>query len=499
MPPEVFNSSRRISSGYSGLILLALVALVGTFTAGCGGSVSSSTGSNLSGSTAVTVLATSTANAQLTAFFVDLEGISLTNKAGKTVTLLSTPLYTEFVHLNGQVEPLATATIPQDTYMSATVTVGTSLFTCIGLQPSGNLISAAEFSDKQVNAAQVTVTLPQPITVTGTSMGVALNLAVPQSASYPAGCSFSGIPVFSITPNFTLSAVPVAAQPTNAANGKAAMLFGTVSAVNANQTQVTVTGADGSAAGSPVWNATINSNTIFQGIGGVGQLALGIPVEVDASLQQDGSLLAARIAVPDTNATNATIFAGPIFFVADFATEIDIYNTRMAGYLDEEGILPETGADYSNAQFKISGAMSNLATLPFAASFTAANMAPGQNVSMTTHSTNNLGGLTPVNTVTLIPQTLDGKVSAVATEGGFTKYTIQLASYDLFPVAAVEEYHISPLATPNVVVVYADGNTQNPNSTPVAVGSVARFYGLVFNDNGTLRMDCEQINSGVTL
>jgi hypothetical protein len=35
------------------------------------------------------------------------------------------------------------------------------------------------------------------------------------------------------------------------------------------------------------------------------------------------------------------------------------------------------------------------------------------------------------------------------------------------------------------------------NTTPIAVGSVERFYGLVFNDNGTLRMDCAQIDNGV--
>ncbi len=29
------------------------------------------------------------------------------------------------------------------------------------------------------------------------------------------------------------------------------------------------------------------------------------------------------------------------------------------------------------------------------------------------------------------------------------------------------------------------------------MGGVARFYGLVFNDNGTLRMDCAQIDDGV--
>jgi len=32
----------------------------------------------------------------------------------------------------------------------------------------------------------------------------------------------------------------------------------------------------------------------------------------------------------------------------------------------------------------------------------------------------------------------------------------------------------------------------------LAPGSTLRFYGLVFNDNGTLRMDCAQVNDGVT-
>jgi hypothetical protein len=31
----------------------------------------------------------------------------------------------------------------------------------------------------------------------------------------------------------------------------------------------------------------------------------------------------------------------------------------------------------------------------------------------------------------------------------------------------------------------------------LASGGTFRFYGLVFNDNGTLRMDCAQVNDGV--
>jgi hypothetical protein len=46
-------------------------------------------------------------------------------------------------------------------------------------------------------------------------------------------------------------------------------------------------------------------------------------------------------------------------------------------------------------------------------------------------------------------------------------------------------------------VVYADANTQMLNTPPIVVGSVVRFYGLVFNDKCTLRMDCAQIDNGV--
>ena len=41
--------------------------------------------------------------------------------------------------------------------------------------------------------------------------------------------------------------------------------------------------------------------------------------------------------------------------------------------------------------------------------------------------------------------------------------------------------------------MYVDSNTQMLNTQALAAGSTLRFYGLVFNDNGTLRMDCAQV------
>jgi hypothetical protein len=68
----------------------------------------------------------------------------------------------------------------------------------------------------------------------------------------------------------------------------------------------------------------------------------------------------------------------------------------------------------------------------------------------------------------------------------------------LFPDLAVQAGQATLLKTPNNVAVYADSNTQLLNAMPAAVGSVLRFHGLMFNDNGTLRMDCAWIDDGVT-
>jgi hypothetical protein len=76
-------------------------------------------------------------------------------------------------------------------------------------------------------------------------------------------------------------------------------------------------------------------------------------------------------------------------------------------------------------------------------------------------------------------------------------YTVVLAPYDLFPALAVQAGQVTLLNNPNVVEVYGDASTQRINSTSLTPGSTLRFNGLVFNDNGTLRVDCAQVREGV--
>jgi hypothetical protein len=95
-----------------------------------------------------------------------------------------------------------------------------------------------------------------------------------------------------------------------------------------------------------------------------------------------------------------------------------------------------------------------------------------------------------------MPQTINGTVAGSSTSGNFTDYTVSLASYDLFPMLAVQPGQTVE-NNPSQVEVYVDSNTQMLNTQALATGNTLRFYGLVFNDNGTLRMDCAQVNDGV--
>jgi hypothetical protein len=143
--------------------------------------------------------------------------------------------------------------------------------------------------------------------------------------------------------------------------------------------------------------------------------------------------------------------------------------------------------------------MTNLQDLPFVPAFDASNMFAGQNIYATSHALNVQGGPTyaPISTITLIPQTINGTIDGISTEGDFTLYAVTLAPYDLIPDLAVQTGQNTVLTNPSSVVVYVDGNTQKLNTKDLSVGSLGRFNGMLFNDNGTLRMDCAQINDGV--
>jgi hypothetical protein len=498
----ILNRSFRPTNSFSSVVLALIFAVGATFTVGCGGG----RGTTFSGNTPVTVLLTSTANDQLSQFGLTFNSMALTNEEGATVSLSDTPQVAEFIHLNGTTEPLLTVNIPQGTYTSAIVSIGYSQFTCLAVDSSSHNFAVYNFANPV--ATSVSVTLPSPITITGASMALSLDLLVSKSASWTTCGPYNGIQPFSITPTFNLASAAISNPPANSVNGKATNLQGMVTSVDPGGDGFSVTAAEGPTGGTGLnaparsWHATLSGSTIYQGITGSALLVPGLPMDMDVAIQQDGSLLATRVAVYDTNTTNLSIRSGPLLNTSELwsgqtTPTLAAFGFESLGHLELGGGGPYFSFD--NAVFQTSGQLTNIPSLPFVARFTASNMIAGQNVYITTHaaSAQSQYGYIPAASITLLPQTINGTIVAVSSEGGFTIYTVSLASYDLFPALAAQPGQIASLADPNSIIVYTDSSTQSLNTTPITVGSILRFNGMVFNDKGTLKMDCTQINDGI--
>lgn len=238
---------------------------------------------------------------------------------------------------------------------------------------------------------------------------------------------------------------------------------------------------------------------MYQGIAAFSTLAPGTLVDMDLVIQPDASLLATRVEVNDLAAATTTI--GPFFTPAANPGQFIIQLLQGLGCTTYPSSL--RCADFlqydTHTAFAVSGQFGNLQNLPFAASFNSSSLFPGQSVSAFSSGVpvSQTSAFVAVTTLTLMPQTLTGTITGISNSGGFSVYTVTLAPYDLVPTLQGYVGPIVHLNTPNTVTVYADASTQLLTSSPITTGSVVRFRGLLFDDNGALRMDCAQINDGV--
>lgn len=469
--------------------LVTVLSCFALFASGCGSSGGSSGGGGGNpppppGKTNVAILLTSTGNDQLSEYAVAVTGITVSNSAGKATTLFTATQGEAFelLHANGTVYPVGTIAVPQDTYTSATVSLSRAQFTFLSAS-GGTFNSTCTFAS---TSPQATVTLPSPITVSGTAMAITINLQVSQSGSSSTCVGLN----FSITPTFTAMPITLAANPTGPNNGGISGMVGQVSSVSAGS--FSLAPDDGAAlpnsTAPPALTIATSANTVFQGIADASALQAGMFVDLDAAVQSDGSLMATRVAVEDTSGVN--VMVGPILSISTASSNFEVLGRQSQG-LDFSTSPPQPGfTTFSSlgATFQISQQFSNLNILPFVHTFTSLTAVPGQNVYVSAGAVP-ASGSTPAVSVTLIPQTINGTVTAVTTNGNFKVYTVSLAAYDTFPL----------LGQPNTVDVYVDSNTQLLNSTTLGVSNTPfRFTGLVFNSGGSLSMDCGLVNDGVT-
>jgi hypothetical protein len=477
------------------ILVVFCATLLASAILACGGKTPSlppsSPGGPIPGqSTTVVPLLSSSANGQLLDYLLTVDSISLTSQAGATVSLFSTPQYVEFIGLNGAALPLPPLSIPQAVYTSATVQYSNASFICPTAAPG----SFGTYTTAPVNGT-ATVTLASPITVAAADIALGFNLNVSNSMSLSNGCT-PPTTASTITPTFNLSALSIAKTPTSNLNGLETGINGQVLAVTTASntfTLVTNDGSQGSAngTGSPL-TVAVDSSTVYQGISGISALAANMFVDMDANLQSNGSLLATRISVADPTALNTSIGI--------------VLGTQTPGLTS--GILTvvarqEQGAELSaqpqrptltyswnsGTTFQVSGQFTNPQSLPYYAPFSGATLLGGQTVAVSSPSIPATGHPLAA-AVTLIPQTINGTVTAVFPSGGpYTGYDVKLAVYD--PISL---YDSSANAT---VAVYTTSDTRILTSG-ISTGSVIRATGLLFANGTAINMACSQIDTGVT-
>ncbi|HXN73316.1 MAG TPA: hypothetical protein VN861_12290 [Candidatus Acidoferrales bacterium] len=481
------------SNAFSILLSILSVAILGGSLTGCGSGMRTGGAPPAAKTTQVVVLLTSTANDQLVGFNAPIASISLTNSAGTPVTIFagaSDPSANlEWMHLNGASEPLPAIAVPQGKYTAAVVTVVGCSFTNVTFVAGSITVSTFAQGLCSQGTGTTTVHLPGPIVVTGSAMVLSLDLQVSQSFTLTSASPA----VYTISPTFNLTPVSIAAQPTDETNGKVIGVAAKVMSLNANAGSFTAQTPDG-------FLLTLNSNTTtaFQGVAAFTSLSANQLVNFDAAIQSDGSLLATRVEVDDPTVPAAGIgpFINPVSTPGAFQT----VTLQIDGCTTIDPFCVGLYQSSSATVFNISQQFSNVASLPFPATFSFATLLQGQNLTVFTPGSTSQQGIPDTTAITLVPQTLNGTVSGISNDAGFTVYTVTLAPYDLIPVLQNYTSDTPPphLTSPTTVVVYADSSVKQLNSGAIDVSSLLRFKGLVFFDNGTLRMDASEILDGVS-
>jgi len=443
-------------------ILSLAVALV----AGCSSAVSPSSSTSISSpAVAVPVLVTDAPSDQLVAFSLTLNSITLTDTTGATASVLSTPTPIEICHLNGIQAPLITANIPEDTYVSATITFSNPQITYIN--SSGQPVSVTP----TLAITTYTFDFSPSVTVSNSNTSLLVDLLAGQSVA------ISGTTV-TVSPVFNVKAVtPPTAIPPTGQNGTGMQQMGTV--VSVSGTSLVIEPGSG-----PDFTLTTNSSTVLQGFSSLSALTVGELVQIDFVLQSGGVYLATRIQLVPSPSTGQRPdqLNGPVTSVTSGSGFTMVLMQGLGPALNPTN----TGTFFTitttnSTTYAIAPQFVSLAGLPFIPSFTAANMNPGQTVGVVASSV--LGTTATATSVDLIPQTVGGTVSAITTSGNYTVYTLTLASGDAF----------TSLSGASTVTVYTSTATAGPvvstNNSPIKVSSQVRFNGLIFNTgSGTFSM-----------
>jgi len=229
---------------------------------------------------------------------------------------------------------------------------------------------------------------------------------------------------------------------------------------------------------------------VLQGFTAVSALTAGELVQVDFIVQSNGcnpqsaspvactpTLLATRIQLAPPTSTGqppVNLLSGPVTSVASGSFKmVLVQGLGPAVPVSATAVNLLTVTTNSSTVFAITPQFVSLTGLPFTPSFTSANLTAGQSVGVVTSSIT--GSTAVASDVYLVPETVGGTVTAIATAGNYTAYTLTLNTGSAF----------TSLSGASTITVYTSTATAPPPGVTappaIAVGSNVRFNGLIFN------------------
>lgn len=464
----------------------SLLLAGGLFFVGCGGGSTvgmtsgNGTGAGTNPAPGTTPLQVGIGDAPsdwIMAFGMTVTSITLTNSAGSTVSVMPTATPTEMMQLMATVQPVSAANVPQGTYTKAQVSVSNITM--------GYMDPATHAYTQKTMAGPFTATVPFSQTMTVGAAPAALNFDMNMGSSV----SVDGSGNVTFAPVMTASMASVSSGTANPWQGGMQHQVGSVSSVSGS------TFTMGSMMGLQKATFKTDGTTQFPsaGLSGMGSMASGMMVAVDANLQADGTYLAHRVDYMQTGATGMVGQGLVSSLTGNPPTQLTLVaNGGMGGGMMASSIggtitvsLPSS-VPYS---FDTDGV--DLSNLPFTPAFDAASLAKGQRVDVVSTSgmmsgsggmgggmTGSLGTLTATQ-VRLEPQAIHGTVSNYAASGTQASFTLTLPSDSAF----------ATLTGATTVLVYQQGATQvSGTATTVANGADVQARGLLFYDGGLYKL-----------
>ena len=454
---------------------IAALLVTGLAFLGCGGSSSSTMASTTPAPSApnATKLQVSLGDAPadwIMAFGMTVNSITLTGSGGNTVNVMPTASSMEMVQTMATVQPISSVTVPQGTYTQAMVS-----FSAVTM---GYLDPATHAYTQKTMAGPYTATVPfsPAMTVGASPMALSFDMNMGASVAKDAAGNIT------ISPVMTASMGSAAGTGTNPWQGTMQHQIGAVAAVSGS------TFTMGSMMGAQQLSFMTNASTRFTGTGfsGIGTMATGMLVAVDAALQPDGSYMAQRVESMGVGATGMMGGGVVTSITGNPATQITMAaNAGQGGGMMVSAIAGTLTVTIPAATpYSVDASGVDLTGLPFSPVFDAASLSKGQRVEVVSGSGMMGGGMMggqgtlTASQVRLQQQGFHGTVSGYTLTGSQASFLLTLPADSAF----------TTLTGATTIQVYQQAGTQLHGLTAIANTNEVVARGLLFKDGSTYRL-----------